>query len=87
MIYKLAIGNVTFYMYVFTKEEKGVFQTWWQYFKENPDRWRISVVLAFVKNYGIRFDHKWKYSFRLSPYRNWRSYRYLKQQLAEMGLR
>ena len=85
MIYKLVIGNVTFYIYVFTDREKEVFQTWWQYFKKDPDRWRISVVLAFVKNYGIRFDHKWKYSFRFSPYHNWVSYRYLKRQLAEMG--
>lgn len=86
MIYKLVIVNVTFYIYVFTEDEKEVFRTWWQYFKTDSDRWRISVVLAFVKNYGIRFDYKWRYDFRFSPYRNWLSYRYLKRQLAELGL-
>lgn len=85
MIYKLVIVNVTFYIYVFTEEEKEVFRIWWQYFKTDTDRWRISVVLAFVKNYGIRFDYKWKYDFRLSPYQNWLSYRHLKKELAQRG--
>ena len=44
MIYKIVIGNVTFYIYVFTEKEKEVFRVWWQYFKKEPDRWRISVV-------------------------------------------
>lgn len=87
MVYKFGIGNVMFYIYVFTEEEKGVFKTWWYYFKKNPDRWRIAVILAFVRDYGLRFDYKWTYDRHISLYQNWRSYRYLKRQLAETGSR
>lgn len=83
MIYKIEMFNVIFYIIAKNAEEKEVIDIWWQYFIQDPERGRVSVVLAFLKAHKLDFRHKWSYCNKLSLCDNWRAYRGFKRQMRE----
>lgn len=83
MIYKIEMFNVIFLILARNEEEKQCIDTWWQYFVVNKDMQRVSVVLAFLKYYKLKFSYHWGWSRELSVINNLRAYFGFKKQMRE----
>lgn len=62
MIYKIEMFNVVFLILARNEDEKRSIDMWWQYFENNKEMHRVSVVLAFLKQYKLLFDYHWGWS-------------------------
>lgn len=83
MIYEINMFNVIFWIQAVTEQEKRNLDMWWHYFVNNPDMHRVSVVLAFLKQYKLDFTYKWSWCRDLSVSDNIRAYFGFKRQIRD----